>query len=216
MKSSLISLFLLVLISLPNLHELWQQALLFAQSHRLFWELSNQQNDQSCLLWSIGLFLSSYIAGRRFANPKAMIGALSAVAICGWVIPHVILNDGFAGVTSILRSLLVIPVIALGVILAKELSERCNKIKPNNGSFQETYGWVLYKLKEYKGAKEWIGKSLKNGGDKFPDTLEHYGDVLYQLGDRDEALLYWQSAQEKGSTSETLEKKISEKKLIEQ
>jgi len=95
--------------------------------------------------------------------------------------------------------------------LARELAERCNKLKPNNGSFQETYGWVLYKLKEYKSAKEWIGKSLKNGGDKFPDTLEHYGDVLYQLGDRDEALRYWQSALEKGSTSENLERKISEK-----
>ncbi len=100
--------------------------------------------------------------------------------------------------------------------LAKEMAERCNKLKADNGSYQDTYGWVLYKLKDYKTAKEWTGKALKNGGDKYPDTLERYGDILFQLGDRDEALQYWQSAMEKGSTSEMLDKKISQKKLIEQ
>ena len=78
-------------------------------------------------------------------------------------------------------------------------------------NYQETYGWVLYKAKDYKEAKKWIGKALANGGDGFPDTLEHYGDVLFQLGETDEAIEYWRKAQSKGSKSGDLEKKISGK-----
>ncbi|MFK7806233.1 MAG: tetratricopeptide repeat protein [Saprospiraceae bacterium] len=94
---------------------------------------------------------------------------------------------------------------------AKELAKYLNELKPGNMNYQETYGWVLYKAKDYKEAKTWIGKALKNGGDGFPDTLEHYGDVLFQLGETDEAIEYWRKAQSKGSKSGELEKKISGK-----
>lgn len=92
---------------------------------------------------------------------------------------------------------------------AKELAERCNELRPNNASYQETYGWILYKMKDYKAAKKWIAKAMENGGNNFPDTLEHYGDVLFQLGETDEAIDYWKQAQSKGSKSVDLGKKIS-------
>ncbi len=92
---------------------------------------------------------------------------------------------------------------------AKDLAKRCNDLRPDNANYQETYGWVLYKSKDYKGAKKWIGKALENGGANFPNTLEHYGDVLFQLGETDEAVNYWRKAQEKGSRSKDLDKKIS-------
>lgn len=46
-------------------------------------------------------------------------------------------------------------------------------------------------------------------------VLEHYGDVLFQMGDAQGALQYWTKAQEKGGTSEFLEKKIADRKLYE-
>jgi tetratricopeptide (TPR) repeat protein len=95
------------------------------------------------------------------------------------------------------------------LVQAKELAKRCNKLRPDNASYQETYGWVLYKSEDYKGAKKWIGKALKNGGANFSDTLEHYGDVLFQLGETDEAVDYWRKAQQKGSKSKGLDKKIT-------
>ncbi len=98
---------------------------------------------------------------------------------------------------------------------AKEMAEHCNKLRPDNASFQETYGWVLYKLKDYEGAKSWISKSIDNGGNNFPSTLEHFGDVLFQLGDTDQALEYWQQARQKGAKSELLDKKIADKELYE-
>ena len=91
---------------------------------------------------------------------------------------------------------------------AKKMSALSNELKPNEPTLQDTYGYILYKMKDYNQAKEWIEKALKNGGEEMPTILEHYGDLLNQLDKKDEALLYWQKAQDKGATSENLKKKI--------
>jgi tetratricopeptide (TPR) repeat protein len=98
---------------------------------------------------------------------------------------------------------------------AQQMSKRSIELKPNEPRLQDTYGWILYKMKNFDGAKEWLEKALKNGGESMPTLLEHFGDVLFQLNDKEQALLYWQKAQEKGSTSELLEKKITDKQLYE-
>ena len=98
---------------------------------------------------------------------------------------------------------------------AKEMSAKSNELVPNQPSLQDTYGWILYKMKDYKKAKEWIGKAIENGGAESATILEHYGDILFQLGDVDSALEYWSKALEKGGKSEFLEKKIADRKLYE-
>lgn len=45
--------------------------------------------------------------------------------------------------------------------------------------------------------------------------IEHYGDVLWQLGYTEEAYGHWIKAKEKGTGSDLLDQKIKEKKLIE-
>ena len=45
--------------------------------------------------------------------------------------------------------------------------------------------------------------------------MEHYGDVLYQLDKKEEALNYWKQAKLAGTASEWLDKKIADKKLYE-
>lgn len=96
---------------------------------------------------------------------------------------------------------------------AEELIKRAIKLEPNQSSFEDSYGWVLYKMKRYDEAQEWIGKAMANGGDDSAVILEHYGDVLYQLGNKDEALEYWLKAKDKGGKSESLLKKIADKSL---
>ncbi|MEM1320698.1 MAG: tetratricopeptide repeat protein [Bacteroidota bacterium] len=98
---------------------------------------------------------------------------------------------------------------------AKSMAALANELMPNKAYLQDTYGWVLYKMKDYSGAKEWLAKALANGGQDLPQVLEHYGDVLFQLNDVENALLHWQQAQEKGSTSDLLEKKIADRQLYE-
>ncbi len=46
------------------------------------------------------------------------------------------------------------------------------------------------------------------------EVLEHYGDVLYMTDDKENAVIYWQKAKEKGSESKTLDKKIETKTFI--
>jgi tetratricopeptide (TPR) repeat protein len=98
---------------------------------------------------------------------------------------------------------------------AKEMSFRSNELEPNNGTYQDTYAWVLYELKEYELAKEWLLKALLNGSDKSAVVVEHYGDILYRLGEVYEALNQWKKAKELGDASEFLDKKIKEGKLYE-
>ena len=56
----------------------------------------------------------------------------------------------------------------------------------------------MFRLGRYNDAKEWIGKSLKNSNDNSATVLEHYGDVLFKLGDSAGALDYWQRARNAG------------------
>ncbi len=98
---------------------------------------------------------------------------------------------------------------------AKTMAKQANDLVPNQSNYQATYGWVLYKSKEYKSAKEWLKKALDNGAENDPVTLEHYGDVLFQMNDSQGAIQYWSKAQEKGGSSELLEKKITDRKLYE-
>ena len=98
---------------------------------------------------------------------------------------------------------------------AKAMIARANDLQPNQPTIQDTYGLVMYKSKAYKDAEKWLKKALENGGNARSETLEHYGDVLFQLGKVDEAVTYWQKAKNLGSSSKFLEQKISERKVFE-
>ena len=98
---------------------------------------------------------------------------------------------------------------------AKKLSFRCNEIQPENGTYQDTYAWVLYELKKYEEAKKWLLKALLNGSDKSPVVVEHYGDILYKLGEVENAVFQWKKSKDLGGDSELLKQKIEEEILYE-
>tara|TARA_B100001093_G_scaffold476293_1_gene502522 strand:+ start:8354 stop:10102 length:1749 start_codon:yes stop_codon:yes gene_type:complete len=97
---------------------------------------------------------------------------------------------------------------------AERMSKQCVELSPSQPTYQDTYGWVLYKLKRFNEAKEWLQKAAEGDG-KSPVVLEHYGDVLYQLNQKKEALEYWKKAKNTGGDSELLNKKVSEGVLYE-
>lgn len=96
---------------------------------------------------------------------------------------------------------------------AKTLAERLVNNNPDNATFLDTYGWVLYAAKDYQKAKKQLERAaqLSNSG----NVLEHLGDVLFQLGEKERAVEQWQKAKKQGGTSVQIDKKISERKLIE-
>ncbi|TGD81499.1 tetratricopeptide repeat protein [Hymenobacter wooponensis] len=96
---------------------------------------------------------------------------------------------------------------------AKEMASKLVKQNPDNDTYLDTYGWVLYRLKDYTGARQQFELALKTTKDAT--VIEHYGDVLYQLGERDKALAEWQRAQKMGGASPLIDRKIKDKKLYE-
>jgi Tfp pilus assembly protein PilF len=98
---------------------------------------------------------------------------------------------------------------------AEKMSRRSVQLSPNNASSEDTYAWILFKLKKYAEAKSWIEKALRNDTTNSSTQVEHYGDILYLLGERDLALQQWLKARGTGTGSEILNKKINEKRYIE-
>ena len=96
---------------------------------------------------------------------------------------------------------------------AKEMSGKLVKQFPDNDTYLDTYAWVLYKLKDYTGARQYLEKALLTSKDAT--VIEHYGDVLFQLGDKDKAYAEWLRAKKIGGASSLIDRKIKDKKLYE-
>ena len=98
---------------------------------------------------------------------------------------------------------------------AEKMSRRSLELDPNNPSSEDTYAWILFRLKRYAEAKKWILKSLQGKPENNATQREHYGDILYFLGEESDALEQWINAKSQGGSSEKLNKKINEKRYID-
>jgi tetratricopeptide (TPR) repeat protein len=98
---------------------------------------------------------------------------------------------------------------------AAEMALKCNTLQPNQANFEDTYAWILFIQKKYTEAEKWMKKALEHGGDKSGVILEHYGDILFHLDKKEEAIQYWKKANEKENHSTGLEKKINDKTYYE-
>lgn len=90
---------------------------------------------------------------------------------------------------------------------AKTMSAKSLDIEPNNASFLDTYGWILYQMDDLTGALNYIGKALQQTPESA-DVLEHMGDVLHGLNRDEEAKKYWEKALALNPGSVELRKKI--------
>jgi tetratricopeptide (TPR) repeat protein len=73
-------------------------------------------------------------------------------------------------------------------------------------------GLALMGKKDFAAAIARYEQSLAKGGDQHPDILEHYGDALFQKGERDKAVQFWQKANAIRKSPE-LEQKIASGKM---
>ncbi|OWP64975.1 hypothetical protein CDA63_01045 [Hymenobacter amundsenii] len=96
---------------------------------------------------------------------------------------------------------------------AKEMAGKLVKAYPDNSTYLDTYGWVLYRLKDYAGARQALESALRHTSDAT--VVEHYGDILFQLGEKDKAVAEWQRANKKGGASPLINRKIKDQKLYE-
>ncbi|RDV13204.1 hypothetical protein DXT99_20900 [Pontibacter diazotrophicus] len=96
---------------------------------------------------------------------------------------------------------------------AMEMAERLVKQHPTNPTYLDTYAWVLYKSGKYTEARKYLEQAVAISDDAT--IVEHYGDVLFKLGKKEEAVSQWQKAKLKGEASAFIDRKIKDRKLYE-
>ena len=100
---------------------------------------------------------------------------------------------------------------------AEKMSAQAVEQEPLNPSFLDTYAYILMKKKNYHNAFFYIQRAMEYDKDvpTNPEITEHCGDILYFLGSGDDALRCWQQSLDDGNTSETLKRKIQNKRYEE-
>lgn len=94
---------------------------------------------------------------------------------------------------------------------ALQMSRKSIDIEPNNSTYLDTYGWILYLTGDLEGAKKYLKQALVYGGKTSAVIIDHYAEVLFALGEYDLAFMYWSDAH-KLSPTMGFDKKIEDKK----
>jgi tetratricopeptide (TPR) repeat protein len=96
--------------------------------------------------------------------------------------------------------------------LAKEIIASDNM----NPDICDLYAFTLFNNGNYNEAKTWALKAINNNNNTKGLAYEHYGDILYKLGNTSQAVVYWNLAKSKGkNVSKNIDKKIETKAYVE-
>ena len=93
---------------------------------------------------------------------------------------------------------------------AESMSALTVRHDPKNSTYLDTYAWIFYMQGNYTLAKIYIESAISNGGGEEPEILEHYGDILFKMGDKEGAVREWKKAFSFNPSSESLRKKIGD------
>lgn len=89
---------------------------------------------------------------------------------------------------------------------ARKLIEKALEISPEDFFIIDSLGWVQYREGDLKGAAATLRRAY--GGRPDAEIGAHLGEVLWMLGERDEAQRIWDEALKSGPDNETLQKTI--------
>jgi tetratricopeptide (TPR) repeat protein len=89
---------------------------------------------------------------------------------------------------------------------ARKLIERALELAPDDYFILDSLGWVLYREGDLKGAAEQLRRAYSGRPDA--EIGAHLGEVLWVMGERDEANRVWQESLKSGPENETLQKTI--------
>ena len=89
---------------------------------------------------------------------------------------------------------------------ARKLIERALELAPDDYFIVDSLGWVLYREGDLKGAAEQLRRAYVGRPDA--EIGAHLGEVLWVMGERDEANRVWQESLKASPDNETLQKTI--------
>ena len=97
---------------------------------------------------------------------------------------------------------------------AYEMSKKTIEKEPNNATYLDTFGWIVYLQSHPMEAKPFFKRAMLYGGKDSAVILDHYAEVLFALKEYDMAFVYWSLAKQKNSEGEVpnLDEKIQQKK----
>lgn len=99
------------------------------------------------------------------------------------------------------------------MVKALKMSRKLIQLQPDDPTFLDTHGWVLYQSGNHGEAVHFLEKATKNS--KSGTIWEHYGDALFQIGRKEDAFEAWKKAENfGGDVSTELARKLREKKLF--
>ena len=103
---------------------------------------------------------------------------------------------------------------------AEEMSRVTITKEPTNGTYLDTYAWILFQKERYDEARLYMEQALKADTTASAVLSEHAGDIWFKCGLVDEALDYWKQALERqqnerkeNGTKPTAEERAAENKL---
>lgn len=92
---------------------------------------------------------------------------------------------------------------------ALKMVKRALELDPENGSYLDTYGWVLYQLKQYKEAAVQLKKAYQLNPESA-EVINHYASVLFQNDQKEEALQLWKKSLAINPEQPEIKKKIND------
>lgn len=95
---------------------------------------------------------------------------------------------------------------------AEKMSTQLVKSYPDNAAYLDTHAWVLYAREKYKEARKVMERAIQTG-QATATHFEHYGDILFQLGEIDNAVVQWQKAKQKNGDNASLDRKITNRRI---
>ena len=93
---------------------------------------------------------------------------------------------------------------------AIEMLERAYSLENNDPYIMDSIGWAYYLIEEYVKAEKYLRRAVE----QMPDDAivnDHYGDILWKLGQKIQARYFWKSVFKMKDVDEELLKKINSK-----
>lgn len=97
---------------------------------------------------------------------------------------------------------------------AEQMSRKAIKAEPRNGTYLDTYAWILFMQQRYADACPYIDQAVQNDTLQSTVILEHAGDIYAMSGETEKAVNYWQQALEHEPKNKLLIRKIKKKKYL--
>ena len=86
----------------------------------------------------------------------------------------------------------------------------------DNAAYLDSLGWVLFKKKQFKEARDFLLQASKERDGEHVEILDHLGDAHMALGEKDQAIAAWEKAMKVPGLSKRDEQRRAEvKKKLE-